>query len=244
MIYLKKLLNSTVLGAALGVLLVGYAVFAFDPPTQAPPGGNVPAPINTGTSNQTKAGGLLSVFNLWVNSGLGVTGGATFGGSVGIGTVNPGSALDIKGILSLSGSTSGYVGLAPSANAGSTTYILPSADGTPGQVLATDCSGRLYWTDSGAAPAPGQQEFISSGTFTVPAGVTNVAVTLVGGGGSGGGGNSDGWNAVGGQSGDNGEATSFGVFVTAGGGQGGRGGILTAGGTGGTSGGGGGVKRA
>src|SRR3989344_134802 len=86
MIYLKKLLNSTVLGAALGVLLVGYAVFAFDPPTQAPPGGNVPAPINTGTSNQTKTGGLLSVFDLWVNSGLGVTGGATFGGTVQIGS--------------------------------------------------------------------------------------------------------------------------------------------------------------
>src|SRR3989338_6320021 len=148
MIYLKKLLNSTVLGAALGVLLVGYAVFAFDPPTQAPPGGNVPAPINTGTSNQTKAGGILSVFDLWVNSGLGVMGGATFGGNVGIGTLSPGEKLDVKGILRLSGSTSGYVGLAPLADAGSTTYILPNTDGTPGQVLATDGSAMLYWTST------------------------------------------------------------------------------------------------
>ena len=56
-----------------------------------------------------------------------------------------GSALDVKGTLRLSGSTSGYVGLAPAAAAGSTTYILPSADGTSGQSLVTDGSGTLSW---------------------------------------------------------------------------------------------------
>ncbi|HLP06372.1 MAG TPA: hypothetical protein VK152_13185, partial [Paludibacter sp.] len=49
------------------------------------------------------------------------------GGKIGIGTNTPGSTLDVKGTLRLSGSTSGYVGFAPAAAAGSTTYTLPSA---------------------------------------------------------------------------------------------------------------------
>ena len=67
------------------------------------------------------------------------------GGSVGIGTTAPGSALDVKGTLRLSGSTSGYVGLQPAAAAGSTTYTLPAADGTGGYVLSTNGSGVLSW---------------------------------------------------------------------------------------------------
>ena len=50
--------------------------------------------------------------------------------NVGIGTTSPGSKLDVKGTLRLSGSSSGYVGLAPAAAAGSTTYTLPSAVGS------------------------------------------------------------------------------------------------------------------
>lgn len=70
-------------------------------------------------------------------------------GRVGIGTATPGSALDIKGTLRLSGSTSGYVGFAPAADAGSTTYTLPSADGTSGQVLSTDGAGTTSWATAG-----------------------------------------------------------------------------------------------
>lgn len=66
-------------------------------------------------------------------------------GTVGIGTSAPGSKLDVKGTLRLSGSSSGYVGLAPAAAAGSTTYTLPSADGSSGQVLSTNGSGTLSW---------------------------------------------------------------------------------------------------
>jgi len=72
---------------------------------------------------------------------------------VGINTLTPGSELDVKGTLRLSGSTSGYVGFAPAAAAGSTTYTLPSADGSPGQFLQTN-SGVLSWqtpTTSGTA---------------------------------------------------------------------------------------------
>lgn len=75
-------------------------------------------------------------------------------GSVGIGTNSPGSRLDVKGTLRLSGSTSGYVGLAPAAAAGSTTYTLPTADGTTGQVLSTNGTGTLSWAtaDGGSFP--------------------------------------------------------------------------------------------
>jgi hypothetical protein len=44
----------------LGLLLVGYVVFAFSPPTQAPPAGNTPTPLNVGSTTQTKQGGLTA----------------------------------------------------------------------------------------------------------------------------------------------------------------------------------------
>lgn len=47
--------------------------------------------------------------------------------------------------LLLDGSTSGAVGLKAPAVAGSTTYTLPSADGSSGQVLSTNGSGTLSW---------------------------------------------------------------------------------------------------
>ncbi len=72
-------------------------------------------------------------------------------GNVGIGTSSPGSALNVKGTLRLSGATSGYVGFAPAAAAGSTTYTLPSTDGTSGQFLSTNGSGTLSWGSGGGA---------------------------------------------------------------------------------------------
>ena len=89
-------------------------------------------------------------------------------GEVGIGTTNPGSKLDVKGTLRLSGSTSGYVGLAPAAAAGSTTYTLPSADGTSGYQLTTNGSGTLSWaaagSGGGAAGSDTHVQFNDGGT--------------------------------------------------------------------------------
>lgn len=85
--------------------------------------------------------------------------------AVGIGTATPGSKLDVKGTLRLSGSSSGYVGLAPASAAGSTTYTLPSADGSNGQFLSTNGTGTLSWS----APASGvtvNSTTITGGTST------------------------------------------------------------------------------
>jgi len=57
----------------------------------------------------------------------------------------------VKGAWQIMGSSSGYVGFQAAAAAGSTTYTLPSADGTTGQALVTNGSGTLSW----ATPAGG-----------------------------------------------------------------------------------------
>ena len=67
-------------------------------------------------------------------------------GNVGINTSSPGSTLDVKGTLRLSGAIAGYVGLSPASSAGSTTYTLPTADGSAQQVLTTNGSATLSWT--------------------------------------------------------------------------------------------------
>lgn len=86
--------------------------------------------------------------NISTDGTLSVAGISTLTGNVGIGTASPGSALDVKGTLRLSGSTSGYVGFAPAAAAGSATYTLPAADGVSGQMLSTNGSGVLSWAAS------------------------------------------------------------------------------------------------
>lgn len=70
-------------------------------------------------------------------------------GNIGMGKTSPGSLLDMKGTLRLSGSSSGYVGLAPAAAAGSTTYTLPAADGALGTVLGTSGAAVLSWVRTG-----------------------------------------------------------------------------------------------
>jgi len=72
------------------------------------------------------------------------------GSRVGVGVSAPNVAFEVSGAIRLRGSTSGYVGLQPAAAAGSTTYTLPSADGSSGFVLSTNASGVLSWASPGA----------------------------------------------------------------------------------------------
>lgn len=52
--------------------------------------------------------------------------------------------------LTLNGSSTGTVSFQAAASAGSTTYTLPSADGTNGYALVTNGSGTLSWSAAGA----------------------------------------------------------------------------------------------
>ncbi len=67
----------------------------------------------------------------------------------------------------------------------------------------------------------GVERFASSGSFTVPLGVSSVLVKIAGGGGGGGGGGAGGGA---GGNGGNGTGSSFGSLLTVGGGNGGNGG--------------------
>jgi hypothetical protein len=69
---------------------------------------------------------------------------------------NPSSGALSAPQIRLLGSSSGYVGLQGAAAAGSTTYTLPSADGTTGQVLQTNGSGVLSWTSSSGGISTGK----------------------------------------------------------------------------------------
>ena len=68
----------------------------------------------------------------------------------------------VTGTLQLNGATSGYVGIKAATAAGSTTYTLPSADGSNGQALVTNGSATLSWGSAGISQA---KVFVISSIF-------------------------------------------------------------------------------
>jgi hypothetical protein len=94
--------------------------------------------------------------------------------------------------IQILGSSSGYVGLTVPATAGSTTYTLPSSDGSNGQFLKTNGSGGLTWASGnvGTVTSVGATSpVVSSGgatpTISVNAASANTANYLVQRDGSG-----------------------------------------------------------
>jgi len=79
-------------------LFVVVFAWAWIEPSQGPPNGNVPAPVNVGPSSQTKEG-PLALNAAGVNAtGLIVNNDAYFmGGNIGIDTISPGAKLDVEG---------------------------------------------------------------------------------------------------------------------------------------------------
>jgi hypothetical protein len=69
---------------------------------------------------------------------------------------NPSTGVLSSPQIRLLGSSSGYVGLQGAAAAGSTTYTLPSSDGTAGQVLQTNGSATLSWTTPSSGISTGK----------------------------------------------------------------------------------------
>lgn len=104
------------------------------------------------------------------------------GDSFGIGNTSPGELLSLgtagttKGVLSLSGNTSGKVIIQPAAAAGTYTLTLPTDDGTSNQFLQTNGSGVLTWaTASGGGGSPagstGDIQFNTSSAFDADTGI-------------------------------------------------------------------------
>lgn len=73
----------------------------------------------------------------------------------------------------------------PPHSAGATYSLeLPNADGSSGEFLQTNGSGKLSFGSAGGG-LQSIQVFTSSGTWTKPSGISKVKVTVVGGGGGG-----------------------------------------------------------
>lgn len=101
---------------------------------------------------------------LWSLSGSDVSYSA---GNVGIGTAIPGAKLEIVG------------------SSGTTLKIIDGNQG-PGKVLTSDADGRASWQPANSGGGlNGMNLFTTTGTWTVPAGVTKVKVTAIGAGGGG-----------------------------------------------------------
>lgn len=98
------------------------------------------------------------------------------------------STLTIQNTLKIAGATSGTVGFAAPNIAGSTTYTLPSADGSNGNALITNGSGTLSWggatlanavtfDNSGAGSASGAA-FTGASAITVSYNTIGAAPTI------------------------------------------------------------------
>ena len=92
--------NSRIIPLSVGVLsfslLICAAIYAWTEPSAAPTGGNINAPINTGSTAQTKAGDLNISGNLITS------------GNVGIGTASPNAKLNVvSGMTNLSRDNTG-----------------------------------------------------------------------------------------------------------------------------------------
>jgi hypothetical protein len=173
-------------------------------------------------------------------------------GNVGIGTATPTAQLEATGAAKIGSLTltssplpvaSGGTGRATltannvliGAGTSSVAFVAP---GTSGNVLASN--GTSWVSQTLAAVQLREQLFLTSGTWTAPAGVTQVKLVVVGGGGGGGGYNSTGGTNDGGNGGSAGVAvgnvtvvpgTAYTVTV----GAGGAGGVTNANGTAGST---------
>ena len=99
---MKKQVSSKIVSLVFSVLVICFAiafyVVAWNEPAAPPPGGNIPAPLNTGPTGQSKEGGLI------LNTGGAATGLIIDQGAVGIGTTSPSVGeevlkLDVEGAI-------------------------------------------------------------------------------------------------------------------------------------------------
>lgn len=109
--------------------------------------------INVGTAGSFVVnGGALGTPSSGTVTNLTGTASININGTVGATTQNTGYFT----VMRMYGSSSGYVGFQGAAAAGSTTYTLPSSDGTSGQFLSTNGTGTLSWATSSSGITAGK----------------------------------------------------------------------------------------
>jgi len=131
---MKKQVSSKIVVLVFSVLVVCFAIgfytfAAWQEPTQTQPEGNVDAPLNVGSKEQTKSG------NLVVNAlGVSAFGNALLvpNGNVGIGTKNPSQKLDVVGNIVASGTICDSTGCIGDGGGGTyvSVWVAISSNGT------------------------------------------------------------------------------------------------------------------
>lgn len=125
----------------------------------------------------------------------------------------------VSGGVTLPGSTSGTIQIQPAAATTSYAVKMPAAQGAASTTLLNDGAGNLSWSSGGGTQAaPTTQTFLTgSGTYTAPANVKYIKVTMAGGGGGG-----SGAALTGPQGGGTGGTSTFGssLLIATGGGSG------------------------
>jgi hypothetical protein len=147
--------------------------------------GTAPSTVTTGTGVVTALGVNTGSAGAFVVNGgdLGTPSSGTVTNLTGTASININGTVGATTqntayvtVLRMYGSSSGYVGLQGAAAAGSTTYTLPSADGSSGQFLSTNGSGILSWATASGGGTPGgsntQIQFNNSGSFGASANFT------------------------------------------------------------------------
>lgn len=134
-------------------------------------------------------------------------------------TINTNQVLDAANYNSYAptltgGNASGTWGINITGNAATVSNGVYNNGGTYG----INITGSAGYATTAGNQGIFAQVFTSSGTFTVPTGVTSIKVTIIGGGGGGGSAYSNGYN-----NGNAGGSSSFGSYLTATGGGGGGG---------------------
>lgn len=150
--------------------------------------GAAPATITTGTGVVTALGVNTGSAGAFVVNGgaLGTPSSGTVTNLTGTASININGTVGATSqntgyftVVRLYGSSSGYVGLQGAAAAGSTTYTLPSSDGTNGQVLTTNGSATLTWTTAATSVTISNDTSTSSDVYPAFMGATTGTASTI-----------------------------------------------------------------